>query len=351
MLSIEEKDFIQFLTIRKHLSEGSIKMYLIRFRKINTWFLAGKKEFTKEDIETFLYHLKTVEKIKDRSISTYIQTLRHMDKYCKDRKLPYGFMDEIDNLKKTKSEIIILSLDEVERLISTPLYYKNRNGQDNSNLDLVYLTFTIFLAMTGCRFEEAASLLVKRLDIENGRASFVHTKNGDNRYGYFRGPIINLLKQLTQGKSENDLVFTNSKGKNLYPTDYGDNLKKRALEAGITKWIYPHLLRHSFATHFYEATHDIAMVATLIGHRDIQTTFDTYVHLADELIRKSSMRHPLMRAYISIAERLKEVENVIDGLKLEEDGRFKVNYTKTDRSLIIEIICLENQVAVLPPVL
>lgn len=347
MPNIDEQDFIQYLTIRKNLADHSVRMYMIRLRIINRWLIHENKSLSKEDVETFLFELKN-KGLKNRSISTYIQTLRHMDKYSKDRKLPYGFMDEIDNLKKTKSEIIILSIDEVERLISTPLCYSNRNGQDNSNLDLVYLTFTIFLAITGCRFEEATSLLVKRLDIENGRASFVHTKNGDNRYAYFRGPIVGLLKQLTHGKSENDLVFTNSKGRNLYASDYRDNLIKRAKEAGISKRVHPHILRHSFATHFYEATHDIAMVATLIGHKDIQTTYDTYIQLADETIRKSSMRHPLMRMYVSIAERLKEVENIIDNLKLEEDGRFKVNYTKTDRSLIIEIISLENQVAGIP---
>lgn len=341
MLTIDEKDFNQYLEIRRNLAERSVKMYLIRFRKIIEWQKTNNKQLSKESIEQFLFELKQ-KGLKPRSRSTYIQTLRHMDRYCKDRKLSYGFMDEIDNLKKSKSEIIILSLDEIEKLISTPLYYKNRNGQDNTNLDLVYLTFTIFLATTGCRFEEAASLLVKRLDIENGRATFVQTKNGDNRYVYLKGPIINRLEKLTKGKCENDLVFTNSKGKNLYPTDYGDNLKRRAKEAGITKRVHPHILRHSYATHYYESTHDIAMVATLIGHRDIQTTYDTYITLADETIKKASMRHPLMRPHISIDERLKEAEVIIDGLKLREDGRFKVNYTKSDGRLLIEIITTEE---------
>lgn len=348
MLNLKEQDFIQYLTVRKHLSPRSVRMYLVRFRIITKWLASEKKELTKETVETFLYQLNS-KGLKNRSISTYIHTLRHIDKYCKDRDLPYGFMDEIENLKKTRSEIVILSIEEVERLITTRLSYSNRNGVDNSDLDTKYLTFTSFLAMTGCRFEEAASLQVKRIDIENGRAYLVNTKNGDNRYVYFRGPIKNYLRRLTSGKKDDELVFTNGKGKHLYPTDFGDNLKKRALAAGIKKRVHPHILRHSFATHFYEATHDIAMVATLIGHRDIQTTFDTYVHLADETIKKSSMKHPLMRNYIDISERLKEVKSIIESLKLEATGRFKVNYIETNASLKIEITTIsENQTAQFP---
>lgn len=341
MLTIEENDFIKYLTIRKNLADRSVRMYMVRLRLINRWLIQEKKDLSKENIESFLFELKG-KGLKNRSISTYIQTFRHIDKYCKDRKLPYGFMDDIENLKKTKSEIVILSIEEVEKLITTRLKHPNRNGVDNSDLDMKFLTFTAFLALTGCRFEEAASLLIKRIDIENGRASLVNTKNGDNRYVYFRGPIKKYLRILITGKNGDDLVFTNGKGKHLHATDYGDNLKKRAISAGITKWVYPHLLRHSFATHFYEATHDIAMVATLIGHRDIQTTFETYVHLADETIKKSSMRHPLMRNYVDTAERLREVKHVIDGMMLEESGKFKVNYIEQDNVFRIEIITLKQ---------
>lgn len=65
---------------------------------------------------------------------------------------------------------------ELEQLLSTNVEYKNRNGKDNSNLDDKYLTLTEFLAITGCRFDEAASLQIKRLDIENGKAYLVQPK-------------------------------------------------------------------------------------------------------------------------------------------------------------------------------
>ena len=67
-------------------------------------------------------------------------------------------------------------------------------------------------------------------------------------------------------------------------------LKAAAREAGITKRIYPHLLRHSFATHLLEQGTDIKIVKELMGHNNIKTT-ERYVHIADTF--KSNIKSPL----------------------------------------------------------
>ena len=70
-------------------------------------------------------------------------------------------------------------------------------------------------------------------------------------------------------------------------------LKAAALEAGITKRIYPHLLRHSFATHLLEQGTDIKIVKELMGHNNIKTT-ERYVHIADTF--KSNIKRPVGRS-------------------------------------------------------
>ena len=67
-------------------------------------------------------------------------------------------------------------------------------------------------------------------------------------------------------------------------------LKEAAKEAGITKRVYPHLLRHSFATHLIEQGTDLKIVKELLGHNQLKTT-EMYVHIADTF--KSSIRTPL----------------------------------------------------------
>ena len=51
--------------------------------------------------------------------------------------------------------------------------------------------------------------------------------------------------------------------------------------------IYPHLLRHTHATIYYQTTNNIKQVQERLGHLQIQTTMNMYIHLSDEDIRDS----------------------------------------------------------------
>ncbi len=331
-MNINEQDFIQYLTIRKGLAPKSIKSYRIRFHVLEKWLLDNNLVLDKFVFEKFLYSLKE-RNLGNSAINTYIQAIKHLDSFCKYKGLSTGFTDEIEGLPKTHPEIIILSIDEINRLCNVRLQYKNRNGVDCSKLDLKYRTLTNFLSLTGCRFEEAASLQVKRIDVTNGRATLVNTKNKDNRYVYFHGPIQDDLSNLLKNKKMDDLVFTNSKGNHVLPGDFNNDLRLRAQTVNIEKRVHAHLLRHSWATHLYVAGVDIATLAKLLGHRDVQTTFDTYVHLADETLHRASMRNPLVRQFVSPSETLLTVKDVIENLRLLQDERFEYKLVVEDNQL------------------
>lgn len=338
-MKIDERDFIQFLTIKRKLAGNSIRTYSGRLRIIKKWLFSNNAELTKQSVENFLYEKKEKEKLSNAAVNTYIQTLNHIESYSRDRGLPAGFMDGIEGLPKTQSEIIPLSTEEIDALLNTHLEYKNRNGVNCDNLDFKYLTLTAFIVFTGLRYEEAASLQVKRLDIENGRATIVNTKNKHNRFVFIHhDPLKKALRDLAKGRSPEDLVFTNSKNQHVHAGDFNYDLQLRAQKAGITKHVHAHLLRHSFATELQKATHDIAGIATILGHKDIKTTYESYVHLDTETLQRFTQKFPLLRKYIKPIDVLKDVKLTVDGYKLDDDERFSYNASIGEKGLEIKIM-------------
>jgi integrase/recombinase XerD len=81
-----------------------------------------------------------------------------------------------------------------------------------------------------------------------------------------------------------DILFLNRRGAKLSRVMIFYIIKKMAVEAGITKSISPHTLRHSFATCMVEAGADLRAVQQMLGHESITTT-EIYTHLDRDYLR------------------------------------------------------------------
>ncbi len=341
-MQIEEKDFVKFLTINQGIVGNTIRTYSNRFRIIVAWLENNNLELTNENVINFLYEQKHTLRRSNSTVNTYRNVFLLIDKYCKYHNLPFGFTDGTKNLPKTHPDITILSEVELVSLLSTKVEYKNRNGKDNSSLDDKYLTITEFLAITGCRFDEAASLQIKRLDIENGKAYLVQTKNGDNRNVYFEGDNLKQsLRGLIQGRDSEELIFTGSTGNKIFPGTFNENLRLRGKLAGISKFerLHAHILRHTFATHMLQAGIDITLVAKLLGHKDIRITYETYIHLADTTLQKAVRKHPLLRKYENPQDRIDEFLELVNKFKFGADSRFnfKINGNNNSYNILLSL--------------
>lgn len=323
--SINKDDFISFLTIKKQLSKNTVRHTLQSYRVFSKWLWSTKRKLNQETVEQFFLYLMDERKIKPNSMNTYYFFLSQLNEYCKDRKIEKRFFEGFKSFPKTRPHIEILTPDEIERLISAERKYANRNKVNNKQLGFIYSTLIMFIAYTGCRLNEATSLKIENIDLTLGRAIFIETKNKHTREVFFTEPLLSRIEKLIGERDHSDLVFLSTTGKKIIPQAFERDLKLRAKMIGLKKRIYPHLFRHSFATQLLMSGVDITVVASILGHLDIQTTYGNYVHLADKTRRLGMFKHPLIRKGIDPTEIIKGIKETLEGFNLENDIRF--NYT------------------------
>ena len=79
------------------------------------------------------------------------------------------------------------------------------------------------------------------------------------------------------GENESAL-FVSKTGKRLSNSSIQKRMKQMAITQGLNVNVYPHMLRHSFASHILESSNDLRAVQELLGHANLSTT-QIYTHL------------------------------------------------------------------------
>jgi len=135
---------------------------------------------------------------------------------------------------------------------------------------------------TGLRVSEITNLQTKSIDLKNRSLKVVNGKGHKDRVIKIPEQTAELLKQWNKKRAEGPghYFFNTKDGHQLKVRYLQAMIKRYADRAKINKNIYPHSLRHTFATNFYRQTKDIETLRKLLGHSDISTT-QIYVTLAN----------------------------------------------------------------------
>ena len=148
--------------------------------------------------------------------------------------------------------------------------------RDKALLELFY--------SSGLRLSEVCKAKLELIDFEEG---FVRITGKGNKTRIVRigrkalAALQDYLKNERPSlvtKKTSSHVFLSVRGGPLSPDRVRQIVKERAAMAGIEQNVYPHLLRHSFATHLLEGGADLRVIQELLGHADISTT-QIYTHV------------------------------------------------------------------------
>ncbi len=237
-------------------------------RHIENW-----RDLTGNDVRAIIAEQHR-EGIAGRSLARRLSALRGLYNYL----IGLGRVDvnpAVDILapKDKKALPATLDPDEVSRLLS-----------QNLNDPMICRDLAMFELMysSGLRLAELVSIDLADLDLSVGQVR-VTGKGGKMRdlpVGEHAIEAINkwLGYRRSMPGSDERAVFLSSRGKRIAPRTVQMRLKKLAESQGLNRDCYPHMLRHSFASHLLESSGDLRAVQELLGHADISTT-QIYTHL------------------------------------------------------------------------
>jgi len=180
-----------------------------------------------------------------------------------------------------------LSQEEVAALLDVPVHTTAEDRRDRVMLELLYAT--------GLRVTELVSLELGQVNVEVGYLR-VTGKGSKQRIVPMGGPAQRLLVEYIQvirpqllKHRTSRVLFVSRRGGALTRQAFWKSLRSRAQRAGLGKAVFPHMLRHSFATHLLGGGADLRSVQTMLGHADIATT-QIYTHVERERLKEVHAR-------------------------------------------------------------
>jgi integrase/recombinase XerD len=270
------KNFMQFMLVEKRLAnntllsyERDLKSYLRYLRNVEA--IDRLDNAQRIHIVHFLAFLKEQGK-SAKTVARHVASIRAFHQFLlRDKVVDQDPTVHIETPKSERTVPKVLSLEEVEKLLDTPDQMDHFGLRDKAMLELLYAT--------GIRVTELINIDLENVHLTMG---FVRV-NGNGK----KERIIPVGKTATEAvkhyleqgrphfispKHQDQALFLNHQGKRLTRQGYWKILKGLAKEAGITKELTPHTLRHSFATHLLENGADLSAVQEMLGHADISTT-------------------------------------------------------------------------------
>ncbi len=298
--------FLEYLSAQKDYSENTNRAYLndlyeflyyfAEIKRVNTEIPQEMASLLPGDVDAIAIrgYLSRLYKKKNKksTIARKLSALRSFFKFLlKHDAVKNNPADLILTPKQEKPIPSYLTVDDIFRLLDSI--------RTNTLLGLRNKAMFELLYSTGIRVSELSGLNVDRVDF-SGSVIRVLGKGKKERVvpagQRALAAVSEYRKACIRKKDEVDndfeALFLNKNGKRISERSIARILKKIALECGITVPVFPHAVRHTFATHMLDAGADLRGVQELLGHESLSTT-QKYTHVTiDRLTRAYDKAHP-----------------------------------------------------------
>jgi len=250
----------------RNLAQATIDAYTLHAKRFADFIKKPLDRATCEDVRNFQLYLIRERKLAYSSFNQAVCALRFLYTHTVRvswpvTMVPYG--------KRQKTLPTVLSRHEVNRLIECTPNLKHR-------------TFLSTLYASGMRFSEAAHLTLQDIDSHRMMLRIACGKGRKERLVPLSPRLLQLLREYWREYRPSHYLFPGKTPQTPYvDTTIRKVIKLSAKKAGIKKRVYPHVLRHSYATGLLEAGVDLLTISRLLGHASFITTM-VYLHCRQE---------------------------------------------------------------------
>ncbi len=280
-------EYMSFISVEKGLSATTLEAYSSDLLEFMDFAIKnGLNSPTDVATSHVMAWLKILKEngISARSATRKLSSLRGFFRYLVlEGIISASPTSVISNPRTGRPLPTVLNVQEVERLITQPQGPSPLGIRDRAILECLY--------SCGLRASEAVNLLMNQIDLRSGFIRIVGKGNKERIVPLGEEAALWLEKYIKTGrprllnKRNSHYCFIGKTGRPISRQRLWQIIKHYAIKAGITRDVYPHVLRHSFATHLLEGGADLRAVQMLLGHSDISTT-QVYTHLDMSHLRR-----------------------------------------------------------------
>lgn len=232
-------------------------------------------DVTERHIRTYLMH-RSAQGAAAKSLARYRSHLKNFFAYClrEHPKLMTNNPVELVSTPKIKRSLPeVLDVDTLFKLLAIPANSEIAI-RDKALLELFY--------SSGLRLSEISGLQWHDIQAEDGMVRVLGKGRKERLV-----PMGQMARKALLKWQPIALMWNNSEVPYVFISKRGGQLKNRSIQARVKYWaqhqglwerVYPHLLRHSFASHMLESSGDLRAVQEMLGHADLSTT-QIYTHL------------------------------------------------------------------------
>lgn len=232
------------------------------------------------DYDNYLLHLKS-KSISDYTVKTCLTAVRVFLNFCyRQHYINKDIVSSLTTFKAGKKTLVVLSEVQIQEIYS---HYQENTFYGARNLLLIS-----FMLDCGLRVSEAINLRLEDIQTDLHLVK-VHGKGNKERLVPLSETTLYYYFNYLKLKNNLDYLFVDIHGNKISVDGVRFILHKLKKKLGY-KRLYPHYLRHTFATYFIVYGGDPLSLKAILGHTTLYMT-ETYVHIAQQILIARNVRY------------------------------------------------------------